>query len=1152
MNAAPISSLFQVTPRYLRSTNLERDFRDPQSLENYVLTPHTHECLSRLAKGLRPASTQRAWRLTGNYGSGKSSFALFLAHWFAGEASQLTKSLGVNVKYDQFSVGVRPTYLPLLITGSREPMSKAILRALSSLMAEQYSRGVKSTLLLRIGSLLSQDRVSDREVVAAVCEVNEKLVKDGKGSGLLLLLDELGKFLEFAAYHPESQDVYLLQKLAEAAATSGQTAPLFVIGMLHQGFDAYAETLDPSAQREWEKIAGRFEEVIFAQPLVQISQLIAAALRVNVRALPAFARQEAAAGLEAAVGLGWFGKTPSKRDVSSLAANIYPIHGTVVPALVRAFTRFGQNERSLFSFLLSDEPFSLVNYASRAIVRGVCYRIPNFYDYIRANFGHRLSMKSYRSHWTEIESMVESFATSEPIELAIVKTVGVLNLLDQPDLIATDEAIVACLSGLGGAGEKDIVGAIDRLHKKRRVLFRRGGASGGYCLWPHTSVDLEAAYERAAKTIGAVRSVSAHLDDFLETRPLVARRHYIETGNLRYFDVRYVRVAQLKELADVQTKADGVVAIALCETKSDCDRAEQIAHSSHFQTRKELLVAIPMEPLAHQTGLLLEVLRWEWVGLNTPELRSDRFANEEVSRQSRAARNRLSSRVQDLIGLQSLNSARALRWLSMGKVQKIASSRDLLDRLSCICDDLYQRAPLVKNELLNRQSLSSAASAARMRLIEGILERADQPLLGMDPKKKPPEMSMYLSVLRGGGLHVETPDDWRLTLPETERDALRLLPCLKGIGNYIEQRPDQRIPVSDLLELLASPPFGVREGLAMALLAVYSALNVQELAFYEDGTFLREVTGAEFLRLSKVPGSFELQLCRIAGVRAEIFESLLRVLGLQQSKGHEPLVLDVVKPLCVFVAELPDYVRNTRRLSDESIRVRDTILGAREPVVFLFSDLPVACEVEPFPVDGSLSTERALAFSKKLKKHLDELRDSFDALLARMRSAIREEFNLDGAFDQVRTKLVSRSQPVVVLATEPRVKALCMRLGDTNLGETAWLESLGSLLALQPPARWRDSDEDTFCRELHTLAGRFKALESIAFDRLRTKGFSEAFRFSLTRSDGSEAQQVVFIEKSKVADVVALAGRIEKLIGHNDAIGMAALSKVVWGVLQKE
>ena len=62
MGAATISSLFQITPRYLRSINVERDIRDTRALEQYVLTPHAHECLDRLAKGLRPTSTQRAWR----------------------------------------------------------------------------------------------------------------------------------------------------------------------------------------------------------------------------------------------------------------------------------------------------------------------------------------------------------------------------------------------------------------------------------------------------------------------------------------------------------------------------------------------------------------------------------------------------------------------------------------------------------------------------------------------------------------------------------------------------------------------------------------------------------------------------------------------------------------------------------------------------------------------------------------------------------------------------------------------------------------------------------------------------------------------------------------------------------------------------------
>jgi hypothetical protein len=221
MSATAISSLFEVAPRYMRSINLERDFRDNKALENYILTPHAQQCLDRLARGLRPSSTQRAWRLTGNYGSGKSSFALFLAHWFNGKAGRLSRSLEVDVGYGRYSVDSRPKYLPLLVTGSREPMGKAMLRSLNALLSDQYRRGARSSVQLRIEGTLSHKRVRDTDVIELVQLANEKLIKDGKGSGLFVLIDELGKFLEYAAYHPDSQDVYLLQVLAEVASHRG-------------------------------------------------------------------------------------------------------------------------------------------------------------------------------------------------------------------------------------------------------------------------------------------------------------------------------------------------------------------------------------------------------------------------------------------------------------------------------------------------------------------------------------------------------------------------------------------------------------------------------------------------------------------------------------------------------------------------------------------------------------------------------------------------------------------------------------------------------------------------------------------------------------------------------------------------------------------
>jgi hypothetical protein len=273
---------------------------------------------------------------------------------------------------------------------------------------------------------------------------------------------------------------------------------------------------------------------------------------------------------------------------------------------------------------------------------------------------------------------------------------------------------------------------------------------------------------------------------------------------------------------------------------------------------------------------------------------------------------------------------------------------------------------------------------------------------------------------------------------------------------------------------------------------------------------------------------------------------------LKPSGGREPLILDVVKPLCMFVAELPDYVRNTRRLSADALRVRGAILGAKEPATLLFKELPAACGMDPFPVHGSVSREPARAFSKRLKGNLDELRGAFDELLERLRNAVREEFDAEGPFEQVRQRLSGRANHVALTAKEPRLKALCLRLSDANLNEGSWLESLGSLLASQPPMRWKDEEEDMFRRELHVLAGRFKSLENIRFQTTPGDHYTEAFQLSLTRNDGSELQEVVFVGKDKLADVNALASEIGELLGRNRAVGMAALSRVVWTALSKE
>jgi len=865
MRERRIAEVFNIKSRFLRSVQLERDFQDSSALAGYVRTDFVQQCCERIGDGLRPQSGRRAWRVTGDYGSGKSSFALLVANVLSGRDNQQVPQIVRAFDFKKLNV-TRPVFLPVLVTCSRKSLAISILGALHNAIASVYQRGAKSKPAESIERLLNaKTEPSDEQIVEAILDANSQVIADGRGNGLLILVDELGKFLEYAALSPHRQDVFLLQKLAEAASRSG-IEPLFLVCLLHQGFNAYADQLNQSAQREWEKVAGRFEEIVFNQPVEQIGHLIASALNVQADQIPKGQLAVLRHAMQRAVDLGWFGAA-QRLPLVDLAARLFPLHPTVLPVLIRVFKRFGQNERSLFSFLLSNEPYGLQAFSELPLQNAEPYRLNNLFDYVRTNFGHKLSVASFRSHWSLIESVIESYATEEPLHIQILKTVGLLNLLND-DLLATEETVLCAVSGDEQRQQHQVSAALTKLQRGKRVLYDRGRGRG-LCLWPHSSVDLERAFEDARRAVQTPQRVASVIKEQLESRPVVARRHYIETGHLRHFDVRYCSIPELSGLHEAQdSESDGVIIVPLCETGTERGVALEFAKQKEIAARRNWLVAVP-EPLSNLSGLVQEVQRWDWVATNTPELNGDKYGREEVSRQRQAARSQLERRIQAQVGFKQFGERTSLAWFHRGEPRIVKDGRHLLCVLSSICDLTYDDAPRIHNELVNRRNLSSAAAAARMRLVYRMFTDGKLPLLGMNTDKKPPEMSMYLSVLLNTGIHQEHDGGWRIGEPHGHRDKeCNVLPTLRKIRSVVQNQPDIRVNVSDLFAELRRPPFGVRDGMIPLLLTVFAIAHEQDVAFYKDGSFLREMTGEHMLVLTKQPERFRIQYCKIEGVRA--------------------------------------------------------------------------------------------------------------------------------------------------------------------------------------------------------------------------------------------------------------------------------------------
>ncbi|NRQ17687.1 ATP-binding protein [Ensifer sesbaniae] len=1122
--AATITEIFSIPGRFLRSVQLEKDFLDASALENYIVTPPMADALHQILSSVRRGSKRRAWRITGDYGVGKSSMALVLARLLADPSGKDSKRVAEAIGWRADNDDRR--FLPILVTGSRESIPSAVARAIReavihSACADLLDAQVEAALeacettgcvrsLEQLISLMTK-RTANRDV------------------GLLLIIDELGKLLEHAALNPDQEDVFALQRLAEMAARSN-ASPFLLVGILHQGFQAYAERLPLALRHEWDKVAGRFEEIVFDQPLVHSAALVAGALGVDEGALPALVRNQANSALEKAGQVGWLGG----RGFAIDPARFYPLHPALLPMMVRFFSHFGQSERSLFGFLLSSEPMALQAFSASTEVGEGWFDAARFYDYVRASFGHRVSAGNFQNQWLRIVATIDNCVGIDPVELKVLKTVGLLNLLDSDDLLPTIKTIDACLSESGAVGA-----AIDNLVRDG-LLFERGG-SGAFRLWPSSSINLTASVNAARRAVGEVEAVAPALSVILDGEMVLARRHYLETGTMRYFELRYATTEDVGKATSKPTNADGLIVVALADRKDQQQVARDIAGIPVVAENPAILVAVP-PPVWQLASYLRDVLVWRWVEANTPDLSSDDFASAEVKRQVARSRQAL---VAQFTELTRIDAKRGMEWIYGGK--NFDATGNLPRIVSQLCTDLYPLSPKVTNELVNRNVLSSAAASARMRLIEGLFKAPELPFLGMDERKSPPEKSMYLSVLQKGALHVADGETFTLRIPQASNDPLHLEPSLAEIVRMVRAGKGCRIAITDIFSRLSNRPYGVRDGLAPILLAVVVKVHGHELALYENGTFLPRFGAMEFLRLIKAPQTFDIQHCSVEGVRSHVFTRLANLFA-SGIEGRQPVLLDVVTELCQFAAKLPEYTRKSKGLSPTTLAVRDVLLSAREPATLLFADLPNACGLPIFRIDEA-DESSVEEFISRFTDAVQELQNTYAELIARIVKRTCEAAGQDPEkFDRV--ALASRGARVSLAAREPRLRAFALRLRDPALHDEAWAESLASFVVAKPPARWMPGDEARFIEEIAALAELFAKVESTAFSTSEDRPNTEAIRLNLTRGDGRDLVRVLHPVDLDAADQKKMETFTEWL-PQGDAQRIQVLASLLWQELAR-
>jgi hypothetical protein len=306
-----------------------------------------------------------------------------------------------------------------------------------------------------------------------------------------------------------------------------------------------------------------------------------------------------------------------------------------------------------------------------------------------------------------------------------------------------------------------------------------------------------------------------------------------------------------------------------------------------------------------------------------------------------------------------------------------------------------------------------------------------------------------------------------------------------------------------------------------------------EIALYEDGGFVPQLSIEVFERLMKTPSLFSVRRWTVTGIRAAIFGQMAGLLGgTTEVRVGRDQVLNVVKPLLRFYRRLDQYSQTSRLLSSRAMLVRDALAAATEPDQLLFVELPKACGVEPFGIKSRGRNEDAKTYVTRLRESVSELQRAYDTLLQSLQNAIAEAFGLSQNLPALRKRLTERAYAVEPVAVDPEMKALVRHLNDAGVEDRQWLESLASLLAGKPTTVWHDEDRSRFDVTLSTRVRRFQSLEAMLRNGAYAgKNGEQVVRIAVAGSALKDHEVVVHLSREQAAQTVALADQIRTLLG---------------------
>lgn len=1009
-----LANYYSIATRHQRSTRVNSDL-SVKFFSGIVYHGTAQTTLETLIRQYAQ-SGQRAYTLTGPYGSGKSTIALLLTGLLHSDPlirsaafkvinTETTDLLVNNVKYNKGWLQIRSVGG---VNGPLEAFWQATLAALdehphTKLLFNKYN-----------GFKIQSDSALIETWSMLFSEVRQYV------DGVLVIADEMGKSLEFI--NKNKGDLHLFQDIAEILGRID--TPVIFLGLLHQAFSDYAKGRGTKLQEEWGKIQGRYNDILYNVSTDETVALIGKSIVthgvVNTN------DQHVTSVLEAIND-----SYERKELLKSRLLQCIPLHPLTALLLgPLSKRRFSQNERSTFSFLNSHEQHSFQLFLKNSIDLNDRYDLIDLWDYLEANLEHTILSSPDGHAWA---AATESIRIAKQKDLpskaiSILKTIALITLFGRPANLTASESLLLTATDVEDKYELDQYLAL--LKEKSCIVYRKHISS--WVVFEGSDLDIPTLIENKMEQLQNTDEAISYIS-FSEQ--VIAKGHYHTFGTLRWAEKKIFSNSTDEKLG-LPIGNGGFSRFALL--LSD-ETAQSLIEAS--KKNKRLIIscaknAQDIHMLARECYALELIKCDKEIG---SILQHDKVAHKEYEGRKQNSQNAL---------VEAINSAfNSADWYYDGKD---FTNKSLSQITTCVADQIFSRTPQIKNELVNRNKLSGTAVSALKKLLEAMLNHEGEYNLGIEGF--PPEMSMYISCLRKTDIHSAVGENgchWFTKNLAPDLDAI-----FSEAFKLIKSSPTSKVPLSKIMDLWTQPPYGLTQGVIVIFLFAFLKSQCQDIAYYEknlqgDFAFIAEPDIDYVHKLIKSPHEIAIKYIELAKEDHDWLQKLAVFAATESNRQIMNNILAIATPLVTIVHSLPQWVKNAHSFVDNDamknkiiLNVRDLFLQANDPHSLLMQDLVNIID----PTAKFSQNERIDILAECFKT----LRGKHEKMLSNIKDKVKTIFPESGS------ELNQMCLAVEKKAGDIRLKAFARELGKSEAGLSEWLENLIQIVTGRGKQNWNE------------------------------------------------------------------------------------------------